>query len=91
MSYKEILLSPLCLLVIDLTLKTKENKWLNSWTIGYYLFNLIRRYDSVDTLDLLIPNDIRGQFGYTTIKLLAETGSKIRLLTNSSIKDIHVK
>jgi len=72
-----------------LTLKTKENKWLNSWSIGYYLFNLIRRYDTVDTLDLLIPNDIRGEFGYTTIKLLAETGTKIRLLTNSSIKEIH--
>lgn len=36
-----------------------------------------------------IPIDIQGEFGYTSIKFIAETGTKVRLLTNSSIRETY--
>lgn len=72
-----------------LTIKAKENKWLHTWAISYYLFSLISRYDSIDELDLILPNEILGNFGYTSIKLLAERGTKVRILSSASIKALH--
>jgi hypothetical protein len=59
--------------------------------MSYYLYNLINRYDLIDTLDLVIPNDIEGKFGFTSIRLLAQRGTEVRLLTTSSIEDIYFR
>ena len=44
-------------------------------------------YDNINKLDLILPDEITGKFGYTSIKLLAERGTKVRFLTTSSIKE----
>lgn len=45
---------------------------------------IVLRSCSYCSFDLILPN-----FGYTSIKLLAERGTKVRLITSPSIKAVH--